>query len=98
MIQRILDIYSQTSGQAVNFAKNSIAFSANMRLYEQQSLEKFLGVQLVETYELYLGLLTFVGKKKKLTFLYIKERVRQRLCSLKNKYWVVRAYSYSSRS
>lgn len=47
-----------------------------MGLYEQRMLADFLGVQLVERHERYLGLPMFVGKKKKQTFSFIKERVR----------------------
>lgn len=79
MIQHILDIYSQASGQFVNFDKSSVAFNANVLQYDKQMLAGFLGVQLVEWHERYLGLPTYVRKNKKQTFSYIKERVMQRL-------------------
>ncbi|KAM1255705.1 hypothetical protein PS1_030068 [Malus domestica] len=44
-----------------------------------------LGVQVVEQHERYLGLPTFVGKNKKQTFSYIKERVLNKLCGRKGK-------------
>ena len=85
VIQRILDIYSQTSRQSVNFGKSSVAFSANMSPYNQGLLAGFLGVQLVEWHKRYLGLPTCVGKNKKRTFSYIKERVVHRLNGWKSK-------------
>lgn len=73
MIQRILDIYSQASGQAVHFLKSSVAFSANTGAREQISIAGFLRVELVERHERYLGLPTFVGKNNKQTVAFIKE-------------------------
>lgn len=46
---------------------------------EQHRLANFLGVQLVERHERYLGLPTFVGKNKWQTFAYIKKRVHKKL-------------------
>ncbi|XP_070673150.1 uncharacterized protein [Malus domestica] len=51
VIQHILDIYSQASSQSVNFAKSTVAFSANVLPYDQKMLACFLGVQLVERHE-----------------------------------------------
>ncbi|XP_028954978.1 uncharacterized protein [Malus domestica] len=84
-VQHILDLFSQASGQEINLGKSSIAFSANVRGHVQQGLANFLGVQLVERHEIYLGLPTFVGKNKRQTFAYIKERVHKRLCGWKGK-------------
>ncbi|KAM1511683.1 hypothetical protein ACFX1Z_023336 [Malus domestica] len=85
VIQHILDIYSQTSGQSMNFGKSNVAFSANVLPYDQQMLAGFLGVQLVEQHERYLGLPTCVGRNKKQTFSFIKEKVTHRLNGWKSK-------------
>ncbi|KAM2306134.1 hypothetical protein ACFXTH_025611 [Malus domestica] len=85
MIQHILDIYSQASSQSVNFGQSSVVFSANVLQYDQQMLAGFLSVSLVEWHERYLGLPTCVGKNKKQTFSYIKERVTQGLNGWKSK-------------
>ncbi|KAM1836891.1 hypothetical protein ACFX14_018755 [Malus domestica] len=63
-VQHNLDVFSQASGQEINLGKSSIAFSANVRDRKQQGLAHFLGVQLVEQHDRYLGLPTFVGKNK----------------------------------
>ncbi|KAM1091289.1 hypothetical protein FF1_018791 [Malus domestica] len=63
-VQHNLDVFSQASGQEINLGKSSIAFSANVRDRKQQGLAHFLGVQLVERHDRYLGLPTFVGKNK----------------------------------
>lgn len=57
-----------------------------MSSYDQGILVGFLGVQLVEWHERYLGLPTCVGKNKKQTFSYIKERVAQRFNGWKSKF------------
>ncbi|KAM1981594.1 hypothetical protein ACFX15_038069 [Malus domestica] len=77
-VQHILDVFSQASGQEINWGKSSIAFNANMRGREQQGFAHFLGVQLVKQHERYLGL-------PRQTFAYIKERVHKRLCGWKRK-------------
>lgn len=73
-----VDVYSQSSSQAINFHKSSVE-SANVALPLQDQLASFLGVQRVERHDRYLGLPTFVAKNKKQTFLFIKERVTKRL-------------------
>ncbi|XP_048425083.1 uncharacterized protein LOC125470283 [Pyrus x bretschneideri] len=74
------------------FADDSFLFrkasldDANVGSIEQISMVWFLGVQVVEQHERYLGLSTFVGKnKKKKTFSYIKEWVMNKICGWKGK-------------
>lgn len=85
VVQRILYVYTQASGQAINFHKSSIAFSANVELPLQEQLASFLGVQRVDRHDRYLGFPSFVGKNKRQTFSFIKEKVTKRLNGWKGK-------------
>lgn len=85
VVQHVLYVYSQASSQAINFAKSSVAFSTNVAMHLQVQLASFLGMQCVKRHERYLGLRTFVGKNKKQTFSFIKEKVTQRLHGWKGK-------------
>ena len=69
----ILEAYEGASGQKVNRSKTSLFFikSTLMTL----NLTSKLGVQEIMQYEKYLGLPSLVGKGKKVSFNYIKERV-----------------------
>ena len=79
VIQKVIDIYSRASGQVVNMTKSSIVFSKNVGTDVQEFVSSVLGMEVVESHEKYLGLPIYVGKKKTETFLYIKDRLEERL-------------------
>lgn len=62
-----------------------MAFSSNVEIVVHVRLASFLGVQRVDCHDHYLGLQTFIGKNKKKTFSFIKERVTNRLNGWKGK-------------
>ncbi|XP_062028887.1 uncharacterized protein LOC133744874 [Rosa rugosa] len=78
-IKEVLAVYGRASGQVVNFNKSSVAFSKNVSAYEQAVVANLLGMEIVESHERYLGLPTYVGRKKTATFQYIKERLAEKL-------------------
>ncbi|XP_062015245.1 uncharacterized protein LOC133731834 [Rosa rugosa] len=78
-ILSVLKDYEMASGQRINFSKSSIVFSKKVNVQLQQQLADLLGVVIVPKHEKYLGLPTYVGRKKSGTFSYIKERLSKKL-------------------
>ena len=74
-IQAILSLYERASGQKLNREKTSIFFSKAVNVERRQEILDFLGVLEVKEYEKYLGLPAVVGRNKKESLRYIKERV-----------------------
>ena len=69
----VLAKYERASGQQINCTKTTIFFSKSTNEDTQTTIQNLLGVNIVRYYEKYLGLLSFVGrKKKKESFTYIK--------------------------
>ena len=84
-IQTILSEYEATSGQKLNRDKTTLFFSKATSSSTQDSIINFLGVPKVKQYEKYLGLPSFVGRGKKASFAFIKERVWSKLKGWKEK-------------
>lgn len=85
VILDILSIYEKGSGQKINREKTNIFFSANTYHDIQASIKVLLGVPSIRQYEKYLGLPAFVGRAKKHSFVYIKERIWKKLQGWKEK-------------
>ena len=80
--QNILDIlavYKRGSGQKINRDKANIFFSSNTLHDTQVRIQQLLGVPTIRQYERYLGLPALVGRAKKQSFIYFKERVWKKL-------------------
>ena len=76
--QRILDIlatYKRGSGEKINRDKTNIFFSTNTSSDMQSCIHNIFGVPAIRQYEKYLDLPALVGRAKKQSFIYIKERV-----------------------
>lgn len=78
-IKTILEEYAIQSGQAINFQKSGIFYSSNVRRDKQLEFSELLGVYNDITKSNYLGLPAMIGRSKKRTFGFIKERVSRRL-------------------
>ncbi|XP_024164012.1 uncharacterized protein LOC112170994 [Rosa chinensis] len=81
----VLETYRRASGQLVNFAKSSVVFSKNVSEEVKEEISGTLGVEVVASHEKYLGLPTYVGRKKTSTFHYIKERLGKKLSAWQGK-------------
>ena len=78
-VLKILESYEKALGQKVNRDKTSLFFSKCTPPNTKTNIMCVLGVQEIFHYEKYLGLPSLVGKGKKTSFNYIKERVWQKL-------------------
>ena len=78
-IQSLLSCYEKASGQLLNMHKTSLFFSKSTHPNTLNQIKVSLGVQEVKQCEKYLGLPTLIGKNKKASFRYIKQRVWAKL-------------------
>ncbi|XP_058767237.1 uncharacterized protein LOC131640887 [Vicia villosa] len=84
-LMRILDIYAKASGQEINLSKSEVFFSRNLSLPAQEDLANIMGVRHVLGTDKYLGLPSMIGRSKKSTFAFIKDRIWQRINSWKGR-------------
>lgn len=84
-IQHILSLYEGTSGQQINREKTTLFFSKAMPEEMKRDIISFLGVPEIKKYEKYLGLPAVVGRNKRASLTYIKERVWTKLQGWKEK-------------
>ena len=78
-IQDLLSTYEEASGQKLNKDKTTLFFSKNTDRETQDSIIDLLGVPEIKQYEKYLGLPSFVGRNKKASLAFIKDRVWKKL-------------------
>jgi hypothetical protein len=75
----ILKTYELASGQEINLSKSEVFFSRNLSRAAQEDLSNIMGVKHVMGTGTYLGLPSMVGRSKKETFAYIKDRIWKRI-------------------
>ena len=78
-IQALLCSYERAFGQQLNRSKTSLFFNKSTSTESIAQITNFLGVQEVKQYEKYLSLPTLVGRNKKASLMFIKERVWAKL-------------------
>ena len=74
-IQDLLGLYEKASSQMINATKTTLFFSKNVSDDSKESIKNQLGVAKIKEYEKYLGLPAVVGRNKKASLNYIKDRV-----------------------
>ena len=75
----LLSVYEDISGQEINRDKTTLFFSKSVTEANRQIIKGILGVREIQHYEKYLGLPSLIGKGKRASFNYIKERVWRKL-------------------
>ena len=75
----ILNTYERASGQQINQDRTTLFFSKSTSPDMQESIKQALGVPVIQQYEKYLGLPSFIGRKKKESFDNIKQRAWKKL-------------------
>lgn len=80
-MKRILQIYEEASDQSINYAKSEVSFSRSVEQGVQQSLAEALSVRAALGTEKYLGVPSLIGRSKKNTFAYVKDRVWKHISS-----------------
>jgi hypothetical protein len=78
-LMEILKTYENASGQEINLSKSEIFFSRNISQAAQKDLSELMGVRHVMGTGTYLGVPSMVGRSKKATFAYIKDRIWRKI-------------------
>lgn len=94
IIKKILKLYGDESGQLVHLHKSSILFSKNTSQEKCQEFCNILGIKEVDVCSKYLGLPLFIGRNKKDGFSIIKDKLRRRIHSWKNIFYLVSARKF----
>lgn len=79
VIQDILAVYEQASRQQISRDKTTLFFSKVMTKDRKEEILNFLGVLEIKEYEKYFSLPTVMGRNKKTSLNYVKERVWSKL-------------------
>ncbi|MCH80906.1 replication protein A 70 kDa dna-binding subunit, partial [Trifolium medium] len=85
IMKNILSTYEKASGQAISLPKSEIFRSRNVPQSLKNSIANLLGAQAVLGTGKYLGLPSMVGRSKKATFNFIKDRVWRKINSWSSK-------------
>ena len=85
VVQDILSLYEEASGQKLNREKTNIFFSKAAKEETKAEISNFLQVPEVREYEKYLGLPAVVRRNRKASLNFIKERVWSKLQGWKEK-------------
>jgi hypothetical protein len=84
-LQNILQLYEMCSGQTINFEKSSIMFSNNTSVARRSHVLGELNIRAEARTEKYLGLPVYVGRSRKETFVYLKEKIWKKIKGWKEK-------------
>lgn len=80
-----LNLYERASGQAINYSKSGVFFSANVQETDRRVLRNLLEVQGTLDTSRYLSLPSIIGRDKKSVFRSIKDRLWKRIQGWRSK-------------
>lgn len=80
-LKSMLQEYEACSRQCINFDKSTMFFSSNVAERVRFEVSRALGVRYSNDLECYLGFPNMIGRNKKMTFQYLKDRVKQKIDS-----------------
>ena len=80
-----MDKYERAPGQKINSAKTTLFFSKTVIDSSKKEIKNLLGVLKIREYEKYLGLPVVIGRNKKASLNFIKDRVWGKLQQWKEK-------------
>jgi hypothetical protein len=78
-LHNFLQLYEVCSGQTINFDKSSVLFSSNTSGVCKQQVLTELHIRAEARTEKYLGLPVYVGRSRKKTFAYLKDRLWKKI-------------------
>ncbi|KAL8465080.1 hypothetical protein ACS0TY_034540 [Phlomoides rotata] len=84
-LKRILDTYETVSGQAINFGKSGIFFSAKVGDDRKMDIGNIIGVHQPLNTGRYLGLPSLLGRQKREIFASVRDKIWTKLHSWSNK-------------
>ncbi|XP_043697320.1 uncharacterized protein LOC122648135 [Telopea speciosissima] len=85
-IKAILDLFSDLSGQDINFFKSGIHFSRNVSSLDKANLCSVLGIKEMSKDAIYLGTNLFHGRSKVKELDSVVQRIQNKLSSWKSKF------------
>jgi hypothetical protein len=85
IMKNILATYEAASGQSINLLKSELFCSRNVQTPLQNSIANILGVQQVLGTGKYLSLPSMIGRSRRATFSFIKDRIWKKINCWSNK-------------
>ena len=79
VINEVLQIYANASGQCINMEKSLVYFSNDTQSNQREEIVSLLGVKEAEHFKSYLGLSTLVAGQNTKLFSFLKDRVWKKL-------------------
>lgn len=74
-LMELLRVYAEAPGQEINMTKFEVFFSCNISRLAQEDLVRIMGFRQVLGASMYLGLPSVIGRSRKATFAFIKDRI-----------------------
>ncbi|KAH9649947.1 transcriptional corepressor LEUNIG-like protein [Citrus sinensis] len=84
-LKELFDLYSNASGQVINFQKSSLFFSPNTPGNIREAIKHIFNLSVVSHHEQYLGLPSMLGRSKKFFFNTLKARLWHKIKDWKTK-------------